>query len=119
MKYRIVWNFICQSMVLPPTAPLFFFCIPANFRRSQAQILDPQTPRLPGPSCVFGGSLEKDYDLMLEHRMLSGQWILVDHGCRTLQWMLSYETSQTFILALLVRVCLCTRGFTRFVFYVS
>jgi hypothetical protein len=41
---------------------------------------------------------------MLEHRMLRARWIYVGYGCRTLQWMLRYETSQTFIFALWVRV---------------
>ena len=71
----------------------------------QAQILDPQTPRLPGLPCVFGNSNGNEYDAMLEHRMLSGKWIFVGYGCKTLQWMLRFETSQTFIVALLV--CLC------------
>jgi hypothetical protein len=70
----------------------------------QAQILDPQTPRLPGPPCIFGSSFGKEYDSLLEQRMLSGQWVFVGYGCRTLQWMLRYETSQTFIVALTVRV---------------
>jgi hypothetical protein len=48
-----------------------------------------------------------DYDVMLEHQMLRGQWLVVSHGCRTLQWMLHYETSQTFILALSVRFTAC------------
>jgi hypothetical protein len=70
----------------------------------QEQILDPQTPRLPGPACVFSSSSEKDYDVMLENQMLHGQWIFVGYGCRTLQWMLRHETSQTFVFALWVRV---------------
>ncbi len=41
---------------------------------------------------------------MLEQRMLHSKWIFVGYGCRTLQWMLRFETSQTFIVSLQVCV---------------
>ena len=45
---------------------------------------------------------------MLAQQMLNGNWIFVGYGCKTLQWMLRFEASQTFIVSLLVCMCFGT-----------
>lgn len=68
----------------------------------QLQVLDPQTLRIAKPECFFRGAEEAEYDEALVKRMLDGHWLDVGFGCLTVKYILQYETSQTFVLALTV-----------------